>query len=66
MVAVREKMVHLDYVVTFGSSTIKLFQIDILMEISGNKYLSISDQSNTYHQLKIILECRKFTAFITP
>lgn len=66
MVAVREKMVHLDYVVTFGSSTIKLFQIDILMEISGNKYLSILDQSNTYHQLKIILECRKFTAFITP
>lgn len=66
MIAVREKMVHLDYVVTFGSSTIKLFQIDILMEISGNKYLSILDQSNTYHQLKIILECRKFTAFITP
>lgn len=57
MVAVREKMVHLDYVVTFGSSTIKLFQIDILMEISGNKYLSILDESNTYHQLKIILEC---------
>ena len=39
---------------------------DILDNLGGNKYFSLLDQSNIYHQLKLNLESRKDTTFITP
>ena len=41
-------------------------RIQDILDLCGNKYFSLLDQSKAYHQLKLDPERRKYTAFITP